>query len=80
MAQAVQILKSETDPKSIITAEIVVEINDPENVTNKKLKCRINTTRVNSVGHSKAIAAAVDVPYKSWDKVHFLRDTKQHYR
>lgn len=83
-AQSVQILEVETDPDAIITAEIVVEINDPENVTNKKLKGRINTTSANNVGYGKAIAAAVDAAYtqakqiKNWDKVCFFSNTWRH--
>lgn len=82
-AQDVQVLELETDPEAIITDEIVVEINDPENVTNKKLKGRINTTSANNVGYGKAIAAAVDAAYtqakqiKNWDKVCFFISTRR---
>lgn len=83
LALDVEILELETDPEAIITEEIFVKINDPDNVADKKLKGRLNTESANNVGYGKAIAAAVDVAYtqakqiKNWDKVCFFRSTRR---
>ncbi|KAJ4397887.1 hypothetical protein N0V93_002125 [Gnomoniopsis smithogilvyi] len=73
-SEVIQILEPETDAGSTLTEELIVEINDPDYVSTKMLKERINTKGASNVAYGQAIAAAVDAAYtqakqiKNWDK------------